>query len=119
MGTENQSLPGYVVILDRRGGPIGGQPKLVERFHVGGVPGDAVPSSRRPDSGPSRPAVFDASGSAREQLDMLAQLNEQHLAARPGGDELAARIGSYELAFRMQTETPGRQSISVSKPKRH
>ncbi len=25
MGTENQSLPGYVVILDKRGGPIGGQ----------------------------------------------------------------------------------------------
>ena len=48
----------------------------------------------------------------RAQLDMLARLNEQHLAARPGGDELAARIGSYELAFRMQTEAPEAVDLS-------
>lgn len=48
----------------------------------------------------------------REQLDLLARLNEQHLAARPGGDELAARIGSYELAYRMQTEAPEAVDLS-------
>ena len=42
----------------------------------------------------------------REQLDLLARLNEKHLAQRPGGDELASRINSYELAYRMQTEAP-------------
>jgi membrane-anchored protein YejM (alkaline phosphatase superfamily) len=42
----------------------------------------------------------------REQLDLLAALNEKHLAQRPGGDELASRINSYELAYRMQTEAP-------------
>jgi membrane-anchored protein YejM (alkaline phosphatase superfamily) len=42
----------------------------------------------------------------REQLDLLGKLNEQHMAARPGGSELAARIASYELAFRMQAEVP-------------
>ncbi len=42
----------------------------------------------------------------REQLDLLARLNQRHLDARPGGAELAARIASYELAFRMQAEAP-------------
>ena len=42
----------------------------------------------------------------REQLDLLAQLNEEHLNQRPGGSELLARSASYELAFRMQSEAP-------------
>ena len=42
----------------------------------------------------------------RDQLDLLAQINQRHLESRPGGSELAARIGSYELAFRMQSEAP-------------
>src|SRR5262249_55470815 len=44
--------------------------------------------------------------SQREQLDLLARLNQQHLDERAGGAELAARIQSYELAFRMQSEAP-------------
>jgi hypothetical protein len=42
----------------------------------------------------------------RNQLDLLAKLNEEHLKARPGGEELVARIQSYELAYRMQAEAP-------------
>jgi hypothetical protein len=47
-----------------------------------------------------------SSGGQREQLDLLAQLNEEHLAARPGAHELAARVKTYELAYRMQAEAP-------------
>ena len=32
LGTENQNLPGYVVILDKRGGPISGQPNWASGF---------------------------------------------------------------------------------------
>ena len=32
LGTENQSLPGYVVMLDKRGGPISGQPNWASGF---------------------------------------------------------------------------------------
>jgi hypothetical protein len=39
----------------------------------------------------------------RKSLDLLGQLNREHLAQRPGESELAARIESYELAYRMQT----------------
>jgi uncharacterized protein (DUF1501 family) len=40
----------------------------------------------------------------RKQLDLLAQLNADHLAAHPGEAELIGRIQSFELAYRMQTE---------------
>ena len=34
LGSENQNLPGYVVMLDKRGGPIGGQPNWSDRKSV-------------------------------------------------------------------------------------
>ena len=43
----------------------------------------------------------------REDLDLLAELNRQHLASRPRRGDLAARMESYELAYLMQTEVPG------------
>ena len=42
----------------------------------------------------------------RRALDELAFLNQQHLTAVGGNQELAARMESYELAFRMQAEVP-------------
>ena len=42
----------------------------------------------------------------RNQLDLLATLNNGYSAANPENSELAARIASYELAFRMQAHAP-------------
>lgn len=81
LGTENESLPGYVVILDKRGGPIGGQPNWSSGFMSAAYQGtlfrpvgDPILDLRGPEH-VTRPAQ-------RAQLDMLARLNEQHLAAR-------------------------------------
>ncbi len=111
LGTENQSLPGYVVILDKRGGPIGGQPNWSSGFMSAAYQGTLF----RPVGDP----ILDLRGPEhitreiqREQLDLLASLNQKHLDARPGGDELASRINSYELAFRMQTEAPEAVDLS-------
>jgi hypothetical protein len=105
LGTENQKLPGYVVILDRRGGPISGQPN----YSCGFMPASYQGTLFRPIGDPildlRGPAHLDRAAQ-RRQLDLLAFLNEKHLASRPGGHELAARIHSYELAFRMQAEAP-------------
>jgi hypothetical protein len=111
LGTENESLPGYVTILDKRGGPIGGQPNWSSGF----MPATYAGTLFRPVGNPildlkapdhiTRPVQ-------REQLDLLAKLNQRHLDARPGGRELAARINSYELAYRMQTETPEAVDLS-------
>ena len=74
MGTENQSLPGYVVILDKRGGPIGGQPNWSSGFMSAAYQGTLF----RPVGDP----ILDLRGpeyltrqAQREQLDMLARLN--------------------------------------------
>ncbi len=105
LGTDNQSLPGYVVILDKRGGPIGGQPNWSSGF----MPATYQGTLFRPVGNP----ILDLKGpehldrqAQREQLDLLAKLNQEHLDRRPGGQELAARIQSYELAYRMQSEAP-------------
>lgn len=105
LGSDNQDLPGYVVMLDKRGGPIGGQPN----WSSGYMPATFQGTLFRPVGTP----ILDLASAAhtdtktqRKQLDLLAQLNENHLKARPGGSELAARAASYELAYRMQSEAP-------------
>ncbi len=105
LGTENQSLPSYVVMLDKRGGPISGQPNWSGGF----MPSTFQGTLFRPVGNP----ILDLKGpkhmddkAQRSQLDLLAKLNEKHLKERPGGRELAARVQSYELAYRMQSEAP-------------
>ncbi len=112
LGTENQNLPGYVVILDKRGGPISGQPNWSSGFMSAAYSGTLF----RPVGDP----ILDLRGPAhvtpeaqRAQLDLLAKLNREHLDARAGGQELAARIASYELAYRMQSATP--EAVDLSK----
>ncbi len=111
LGTENESLPGYVVILDKRGGPISGQPNWSSGF----MPATYAGTLFRPTGDP----ILDLQGPAylsrteqRAQLDLLSKLNAEHLEQRPGGHELAARIESYELAYRMQSATPDAVDLS-------
>ncbi len=112
LGTENQSLPGYVVILDKRGGPISGQPNWSSGF----MPGRYQGTLFRPVGDP----ILNLKGPAhinrkvqRTQLDLLDKINHEHLSKRPGGRELAARINSYELAYRMQAEAPEAVDLST------
>jgi hypothetical protein len=105
LGSENQNLPGYVVILDNRGGPISGQPNWASGFMSGAYQGTLFRPVGDPILDLRGPAELDRRAQ-REQLDLLQQLNQQHLDSRPGAAELAARITSYELAYRMQSATP-------------
>ena len=105
LGSENSSLPGYVVMLDKRGGPISGQPNWSSGF----MPSTYQGTLFRPVGDP----ILDLRGpkhlsrrAQRRQLDLLQELNAEHLSQRSGGAELAARVESYELAFRMQAEAP-------------
>ena len=105
LGSENQNLPGYVVMLDKRGGPIGGQPNWSSGF----IPASFQGTLFRPQGNPILDLTSPGNLSPqqqRSQLDLMARLNEEHLQQRPGGAELASRSASYELAYRMQSETP-------------
>jgi hypothetical protein len=114
LGTENQSLPGYVVMLDKRGGPISGQPNWGSGF----MPANFSGTLFRPVGDPvlDLKSPVDAA-TRRKELDMLAKFNQQHLDERPGGQELAARIQSYELAYRMQSEAPEAVDLSTESAK--
>ncbi len=111
LGTDNQDLPGYVVILDKRGGPISGQPNWSSGFMSAVYQGSLFRPVGDPILDLRGPRHLDRAAQ-REQLDLLVQLNEQHQAARPGGRDLAARIASYELAFRMQAKAPEAVDLS-------
>jgi hypothetical protein len=111
LGSENQSLPGYVVMLDKRGGPISGQPNWSNGFMPSSFQGTLFRPAGNPILDLAGPPHLDRTAQ-RQQLDLLAQLNDEHLQARPGGTELASRIASYELAFRMQAEAPEAVDLS-------
>jgi hypothetical protein len=115
LGSENRDLPGYVVLMDKRGGPISGQPNWSNGFMSAAYSGTLF----RPTGDP----ILDLRGPShitpevqREQLDLLGKLNQEHLDARPGGRELAARIDSYELAYRMQSTAP--EAVDLAKEKK-
>lgn len=105
LGSENHSLPGFVVMWDHRGGPIGGAQNWTSGFIPAAYQGTPFRSQGEPIIDLHPPAEITPQ-QQRARLQLLAQLNEQHLAENPGEQELAARIYSYELAYRMQMAAP-------------
>ncbi len=105
LGTENSNLPGYVVLMDKRGGPISGQPNWSSGFISAAYSGTLFRPSGDPILDLRGPEAITAAAQ-RAQLDLLAELNQRHMDQRPGGRELAARAQSYELAFNMQAAAP-------------
>jgi hypothetical protein len=105
LGSENSGLPGFVVLHDYRGGPIGGPAVWTSGFLPAAYQGTPFRASGNPivDLKPP-PGVTPEQQRAR--LDMLEKLNAQHMQEHPGSSDLAARISSYELAFRMQGCAP-------------
>ena len=111
LGTENQSLPGYVVMMDKRGGPISGQPNYSSGFMPSTYQGTLFRPTGNPILDLQGPKHIDRAAQ-RRQLDLLEKLNQKHLDQRQGGSELASRMQSYELAFRMQSEAPEAVDLS-------
>jgi hypothetical protein len=99
LGSENQDLPGYVVLFDA--GPLGG----AANYSNGFLPPAFQPTRLR-DQGSTLldllPAESYASGQ-RASLDLIRQLNLEHRQRTGVFTSLDARIASYELAYRMQS----------------
>jgi len=105
LGTRNQNLPGFVVMLDQSGGPISG----AKNWSSGYMPAVYQGTVLRPQGEPildlARPdGMSDAE--QRRILDALRAQNEAHHALRADDTDLAARIASFELAYRMQSHAP-------------
>jgi hypothetical protein len=105
LGSENQSLPAFVVIYDQRGGPLGGPANWSAGYMPAAYQATVFRSAGDPIIDLKPPAEI-RPDQQRDRLDLLAKLNELDLKKYPGSSELAARISSYELAYRMQGCAP-------------
>jgi len=112
LGSENQSLPAFVVIYDHRGGPLGGPSNWSAGYMPAAYQATVFRSSGDPILDLKPPAEVTPE-QQRDRLDLLAKLNEMDLKHYPGSSELAARISSYELAYRMQGCAP--EAVDVNR----
>ena len=111
LGTENQDLPAFVVMVDHRGGPISGPPNWSSGFMPATYQGTPFRATGDPILYLDRSEGV-TPAQQRQQLDLLARLHQLKGAAGPENSELTARIASYELAFRMQTAAPEAVDLS-------
>ncbi|MFN7926190.1 MAG: DUF1501 domain-containing protein [Bryobacteraceae bacterium] len=112
LGSENQSLPAFVVIYDARGGPFGGPANWTAGYMPAAYQGTIFRSAGDPifDLNPPKDLSPEK---AKARLDFLGELNRMDLEKNPGNSELSARISAYELAYRMQGCAP--EAVDLSK----
>jgi hypothetical protein len=116
LGTENQNVPGYIVLQDPRGGPMNGAAVWQSGYLPAAYQGTALRATGTPILDLESPPGLTRE-KARKELDLLRWLNEQDAANETGADDLEARIASYELAFRMQSEAM--DLVNVAKEPEH
>lgn len=105
LGSENENLPGYVVMLDEAGGPINGAKNWTSGYMPASLQGVQLRTKGAPILD-LKPPAGRSDDVQRALLDHLKSENEIHATARGGNPELAARIAQYELAYRMQSAAP-------------
>lgn len=107
LGSESQNLPAFVVMYDTlgRGVPKGHAQNWGAGFLPSIFQGTALKPQGDPIENLRRPVEMN-SDRQRSQLDLLSNLNREHLNLHPAETELAARIESFELAYRMQMAAP-------------
>ncbi|MGB7327424.1 MAG: DUF1501 domain-containing protein [Rubripirellula sp.] len=105
LGTVNENLPGFVVMLDPTGGPISGAKNWSSGYMPATYAGTVFRSKGAPILDLAPPADF-PEGVQRKLIDSIQDANNRHLVGRGGNDDLASRIASYELAYNMQSTAP-------------
>src|SRR5262249_33690050 len=95
LGSLNDRLPSFVVMTDPRGGPIGSASNWSAGFMPASYQGTLFRSQGSPLLDLASPAGV-ATPTQRQALDLLRDLNQQHLDRHPGENELSARIETYE-----------------------
>ena len=110
LGSENENLPGFVVLISSGVQPNGGKNSFGSGFLPSVYQGVQCRSKGDPVLYASNPKGMDRH-MRRLSLDALRDLNEIQ-ANELGHPETLTRISQYELAFRMQTAVPEVMDIS-------
>jgi hypothetical protein len=117
LGTENQNLPGFITICPTlaHGGVKNWGAAFLPAYYQGTPLGNASLSSTQARVRYINNEHLSRSRQQRE-LQILEQLNREHLQRSGPDAALEARIRSFELAFRMQTEMPQIEDLSDESP---
>jgi hypothetical protein len=117
LGSENQNLPGFVVLGNNqgiKGGPV--------NWSAGFLPTSYQGTLFRSQGSPIlnlKPPKEVSDEDQRAQLDLMSKLNHEHLATHPGEPDLSARINTFELAYRMQMEASDLVNFSTESAATH
>jgi len=117
LGSENQDLPGFVVLVSGDKTPDAGKSVWGSGFLPSVYQGVQCRTTGDPVLYVSNPPGMDRA-MRRRTLDALRDLNEMQLAAF-GDPETVTRIAQYEMAFRMQVSVPEVMDISKEDAKTH
>jgi hypothetical protein len=109
LGSESESLPGYVVMPDPGGTIEAGQPVYSNGFLPSVYQPNVFRAGKKPVLNLELPPGVSLD-QRRKTLDLLRELDDAGMA--PNDGELAARLNTYDLAFKMQTEGPAVFDIS-------
>ncbi|MCH2205406.1 MAG: DUF1501 domain-containing protein [Lentisphaerales bacterium] len=112
LGSVNENLPGHVVMLDSKGGPISGAKNWSSGYMPASYQGTVMRSKGAPILNLNRQKGL-TEKQQRIMLDSLNEFNSQHLSSRVDNTNLSARIANYELAYKMQSHAP--EAVDFSK----
>jgi hypothetical protein len=115
LGSENQNLPGFVVLISGGTDPTGGKALWSTGYLPSVFQGVQCRTTGDPILYVTNPPGMDRDV-RRRSLDALQKLNELELQ-QFGDPETLTRINQYELAFRMQLAVPDVMDIKQEPPK--
>ncbi|MDA0833209.1 MAG: DUF1501 domain-containing protein [Planctomycetota bacterium] len=104
IGSESNSLPGFVVLHSGPRGPRGGTPLWGSGFLPSTYQGVPFLNAADPILNLSNPQGIDDERQS-DFIDTVSALNNERLKAL-GDPEIATRIATYEMAYRMQSSAP-------------
>ncbi len=114
LGSENQNLPGFVVLVSQSNTPANDQPLFSRLWSSGFLPSNFQGVKFRSSGDPvlflSDPPGM-AKSTRRSMLDSVQKLNQMRLDAY-GDPEIETRIAQSEMAYRMQTSVPELMDLS-------
>jgi hypothetical protein len=114
LGSENQTLPAFVVLLSQAHAINADQPLFSRLWGSGFLPSSYQGVRFRAGSAPvlfleDPPGINKTT--RREMLDAIVKLDEMRHEAY-GDPEIETRIAQYEMAYRMQTSVPDLMDLS-------
>ncbi len=119
LGSENQNLPAFVVLISQSSAINVDQPLFSRLWGSGFLPSNYQGVNFRASGDPvlylsDPPGV--SKSTRRQMLDSVSKLNSLNSKAY-GDPEIETRISQYEMAYRMQTSVP--ELMDLSKEPEH